>query len=91
VSGSVKAAVMKQPGVIELEQFPLPELEPGAVLLEMSMSGVCGTDKHTSRAAPRPLEVYDVPTDIEGKRRKPYAVRRCSTPGPRTSGRSSTR
>jgi D-arabinose 1-dehydrogenase-like Zn-dependent alcohol dehydrogenase len=61
VSSSVKAAVMNQPGVIELEQFPVPELEPGAVLLEMSMSGVRGTDKHISRAAPGPLEVMTFP------------------------------
>ena len=40
---------MKAPGVIEVEQFPLPEPEPGAVILEMSMSGICGTDKHTFR------------------------------------------
>jgi threonine dehydrogenase-like Zn-dependent dehydrogenase len=49
MTGSVKAAVMKRPGVIALEQFPLPEPEHGAVVLEMSMSGICGTDKHTFR------------------------------------------
>jgi threonine dehydrogenase-like Zn-dependent dehydrogenase len=47
--GSVKAAVMKRPGVIALEQFPLPEPERGAVVLDMLMSGICGTDKHTFR------------------------------------------
>jgi threonine dehydrogenase-like Zn-dependent dehydrogenase len=46
---SVKAAVMKRPGVIALEQFPFPEPERGAVVLEMSLSGICGTDKHTFR------------------------------------------
>jgi threonine dehydrogenase-like Zn-dependent dehydrogenase len=46
---SVKAAVMTEPGVITVERFPLPEPEPGAVILEMSMSGICGTDKHTFR------------------------------------------
>lgn len=45
----VKAAVMKEPGVIAVEQFPLPEPEPGAAILEISMSGICGTDKHTFR------------------------------------------
>ena len=30
-------------------QFPLPDPEPGAVVLQMSMSGICGTDKHTFR------------------------------------------
>jgi len=46
---NVKAAVMKEPGVLEVEWFPLPDPEPGAVVLQMSMSGICGTDKHTFR------------------------------------------
>jgi L-iditol 2-dehydrogenase len=49
MSTNVKAAVMKQPGQLELQYFPLPDPEPGAVVLEMSMSGICGTDKHTFR------------------------------------------
>jgi L-iditol 2-dehydrogenase len=35
--------------MIEMESFALPEPEPGAVVLKMSMSGICGTDKHTFR------------------------------------------
>jgi threonine dehydrogenase-like Zn-dependent dehydrogenase len=46
---SVKAAVMTQPGALEVQRFPLPDPEPGAVILRMSMSGICGTDKHTFR------------------------------------------
>lgn len=49
MSTNVKAAVMTQPGELELQHFPLPDPEPGAVVLEMSMSGICGTDKHTFR------------------------------------------
>jgi threonine dehydrogenase-like Zn-dependent dehydrogenase len=49
VSANVKAAVMKQPGQLELQHFPMPDPEPGAVVLKMSMSGICGTDKHTFR------------------------------------------
>jgi threonine dehydrogenase-like Zn-dependent dehydrogenase len=49
MSAPVTAAVMQAPGRLELEQFPLPDPEPGAVVLEMSMSGICGTDKHTFR------------------------------------------
>ena len=45
----VRAAVMKAPGRIEIEHFPLPEPEPGAVLMKVTYSGVCGTDKHTFR------------------------------------------
>ncbi len=40
---------MKQPGVLEVQQFPMPDPELGAVVLKMSMSGICGTDKHTFR------------------------------------------
>jgi L-iditol 2-dehydrogenase len=32
---------------MEIRNFPLPEPEPGAVLIRMEMSGICGTDKHT--------------------------------------------
>jgi L-iditol 2-dehydrogenase len=46
---AVRAAVMRGPGEIGLERFPLPEPEPGAVLLRVSLSGICGTDKHTFR------------------------------------------
>ncbi len=45
----VKAAVMQEPGRLEVQHFPLPEAQPGAVVLEMAMSGICGTDKHTFR------------------------------------------
>jgi threonine dehydrogenase-like Zn-dependent dehydrogenase len=49
MTASARAAVMKQPGVIEVQQFPLAEPGPGAIILEMSISGICGTDKHTFR------------------------------------------
>ncbi len=45
----VRAAVMKGPGRVEVETFPRPDVEPGAVLMEVVYSGVCGTDKHTFR------------------------------------------
>jgi L-iditol 2-dehydrogenase len=42
-----KAAVMSAPRkAIEIREFPEPELEPGAVLLETIASEVCGTDVH---------------------------------------------
>src|SRR4051812_44806783 len=40
---------MPEPGRIEVREFPRPELEPGAILLRIAYSGVCGTDKHTFR------------------------------------------
>ena len=47
---SVKAATLVAPGQIEIRDYPFPaDLEPGAVLLRMIASGICGTDKHTFR------------------------------------------
>lgn len=46
----VKAATLVAPFDLRVEQYPIPEeLEPGAVLVEMRASGICGTDKHTYR------------------------------------------
>jgi len=43
----VKAAVMSAPQEpLEVQEFPEPELEPGAILLETIYSEVCGTDVH---------------------------------------------
>ncbi len=49
MTDTVRAAVMPEPGRLEVQEFALPDPEPGAVVLEMSMSGICGTDKHTFR------------------------------------------
>lgn len=43
------AAVMEEPGRIALRQLPVPDPEPGAVVLAVHLSGICGTDKHTFR------------------------------------------
>jgi L-iditol 2-dehydrogenase len=44
---TVKAAVMVAPGKMETQQLPYPDhLEPGAMIVRMEMSGICGTDKH---------------------------------------------
>jgi L-iditol 2-dehydrogenase len=32
---------------METQTFPLPDPQPGAALIKMDMSGICGTDKHT--------------------------------------------
>jgi D-arabinose 1-dehydrogenase-like Zn-dependent alcohol dehydrogenase len=39
-SDLARAAVMKAPGRLELERFPIPDPAPGAVLLKMSYSGI---------------------------------------------------
>jgi threonine dehydrogenase-like Zn-dependent dehydrogenase len=45
----IRAAVTERPGCIRPHQFPWPEPEPGAVLMKVHYSGICGTDKHTFR------------------------------------------
>ena len=40
---------MTAPGAIEIQEFPYPRVQPGAMLMKMELSGVCGTDKHTYR------------------------------------------
>src|SRR6266516_830539 len=44
---------MTAPGHLELRRFPLPEPAPGAVLMKVTYSGICGTDKHTYRGESR--------------------------------------
>jgi threonine dehydrogenase-like Zn-dependent dehydrogenase len=46
---SVRAAVMRGPGAIGVERFDVPDPEPGAAVMRVRLSGVCGTDKHTFR------------------------------------------
>jgi threonine dehydrogenase-like Zn-dependent dehydrogenase len=44
---AVRAATLVGPGRYEIRDYPLPEPAPGAVLVKMQLSGICGTDKHT--------------------------------------------
>ncbi|MGI8713050.1 MAG: zinc-dependent alcohol dehydrogenase [Solirubrobacteraceae bacterium] len=47
---SVQAATLVAPYQLELRRYPYPAaLDPGAVLVRMLASGICGTDKHTFR------------------------------------------
>ena len=45
----VRAAVTEKPGRIALHEFAMPDPEPGAVVMKVHYSGICGTDKHTFR------------------------------------------
>jgi threonine dehydrogenase-like Zn-dependent dehydrogenase len=40
---------MHAPGRLSVESFPVPEPGPGALVLRIGRSGICGTDKHTWR------------------------------------------
>lgn len=47
---TVRAATLVAPRTYEIRDYPFPtELQPGAVLVRMTASGICGTDKHTYR------------------------------------------
>lgn len=44
---TARAATLVAPGRYEIRDYPLPDPEPGGVLVKMELSGICGTDKHT--------------------------------------------
>jgi L-iditol 2-dehydrogenase len=44
---------MTAPGELQVESFPFPTVAPGAVLMRVIYSGICGTDKHTYRGETR--------------------------------------
>ncbi len=45
----MRAAVLVEPGRIEIEQRPVPRAAPGDVLVRVSSVGVCGSDTHYYR------------------------------------------
>jgi threonine dehydrogenase-like Zn-dependent dehydrogenase len=47
MTDKVRAAVLTAPGRYEIQEFDRPVLPDGALLMEIEMSGICGTDKHT--------------------------------------------
>jgi len=50
MSDTVLAATLVAPFDLRVERYPMPsDLQPGAVLVKMLASGICGTDKHTYR------------------------------------------
>ena len=44
-----KAAVLTKPFKFELREFPVPEVEYGGILIEVSASAICGSDLHAWR------------------------------------------
>jgi threonine dehydrogenase-like Zn-dependent dehydrogenase len=55
----MKAAVIAQPGVVELREVPTPSPGPGQVLVELEGCGVCGSDL----AVWQGREWFDYPRD----------------------------
>jgi threonine dehydrogenase-like Zn-dependent dehydrogenase len=59
-----RAAVTVCPGSIEVRTFDVPDPEPGAVVLRMRLSGICGTDKHTFRGESKQYAGTDHERDL---------------------------
>jgi alcohol dehydrogenase len=59
MNGHAKAAVMTAPNTdLEIVDYPLPEVEPGAILVKVECCTICGSDIHSwsgRRPAPTPI------------------------------------
>lgn len=42
----MRAAVLTAPGHVEVDDFPIPDLETGEVLVQMTRASICGSDLH---------------------------------------------
>lgn len=42
----MRAAVLTAPGHVEVDDFPIPDLGPGDVLVRMTRASICGSDLH---------------------------------------------
>src|SRR5262245_20942385 len=60
-----RAAVMEAPGRITVREFVVPDPGPGAVVMKVSLSGICGTDKHTFRGESKQYAGTPHERDIE--------------------------
>jgi threonine dehydrogenase-like Zn-dependent dehydrogenase len=65
MANGVLTATLVAPGKYELIEYPLPEPEPGCVLVKMEMSGICGTDKHTYQGYTTQYAGAGSPKEIE--------------------------
>jgi threonine dehydrogenase-like Zn-dependent dehydrogenase len=59
------AAVTERPGLVSLREFDVPAAGPGAVVIKMLLSGICGTDKHTFRGESKQYAGTPHERDIE--------------------------
>ena len=60
-----RAAVMEAPGRLTVREFAVSDPGPGAVLMKVSLSGICGTDKHTFRGESKQYAGTPHERDIE--------------------------
>ena len=43
----IRAVTMLAPGNLAVREYSWPKLNPGEAIMQMELSGICGTDKHT--------------------------------------------
>ena len=46
---TARAVTIVEPGKVEVREYPIPPLPEGGLIMQIEMSGICGTDKHTYR------------------------------------------
>jgi threonine dehydrogenase-like Zn-dependent dehydrogenase len=61
---TARAVVTAAPRRLEVREFPVADPEPGAVVLRMRLSGICGTDKHTYRGESKQYAGTDHERDL---------------------------
>jgi threonine dehydrogenase-like Zn-dependent dehydrogenase len=61
---TIRAAVLVEPGKLELQEFSRPELQEGALLVKPLMSGICGTDKHGYKG--EAVQYAGTPREVNG-------------------------
>ena len=64
MAAKIRAAVLVQPGKLEIQEFPKPELQEGALLVKPLMSGICGTDKHGYKG--EAVQYAGTPREVNG-------------------------
>ncbi len=57
----MRAALLREPGVIEVSEVPTPNPPPGWVRIKVVRAGICGTDKAFFRGTYRPGKLPIVP------------------------------
>ena len=66
----IKAATLVAPHKLEIREYPRPPVKDGGMLIKISLSGICGTDKHSyegylgqysGSAAPKELPLPVIP------------------------------
>lgn len=62
---TARAVVTVAPRVLEVREFTVQDPEPGAVVIRVLLSGICGTDKHTFRGESKQYAGTDHERDIE--------------------------